>query len=225
MSAQPPQPSADPHGSPPSAAPRHAGERGRVRWRRFALIFAPAVAAVAILLGLTANGAIASSFSISGQQFQVSADSLAGTGFQQFGTIDETAGKKPVAVAQSEIGSAQIKNLCQSVVATFPLGLGTYTLKITAGSGSTPVHADSLIIDANQLSTASATFQNINIGQDASTLSDVPGVPDGMAGTFGQQATTITISQLRQVAYSTSAGTFTLPGFSLHLSAGDSSCF
>jgi len=202
---------------------RKAG--GRVRWRRFAVIFVPAVAVTGVLLGLTANGALASSFSISGQQFQVSANALDGTGFQQFGTVDETAGKKPIAVAESEIGSASITNLCQSVVTTFPLGLGTYTLKITAGDKGTPVHADSLVIDADQLSGSTASFSHINIGQDASTLDAVGGVPDGQAGTFGQQASGITIDGLRQVAYSTSAGTFTLPGFSLSLSAGDNSCF
>ncbi len=198
---------------------------GRVRWRRFALIFVPAIGVTGLLLGLTAEGALASSFSISGQQFQVSADSLTGTGFQQFGTVDEEVGNKPVAVAESEIGSAHITNLCQSVVANFPLGLGTYTLRITAGTGSTPVSASSLIIDANQLSGSTATFDNINIGQDASTLNAVPGVPDGAAGTFGQQASGISITDLRQTAYSTSAGTFTLPGFSLSLSAGASPCF
>jgi hypothetical protein len=211
--------------SKPRGTDGHARPRGRIRWKRFAFIFIPAMGVTGVLLGLTANGALASSFSISGQQFQVSATSLDGTGFQQFGTVEETSGGKPIAVAESEIGTAKITNLCQSVVAAFPLGLGTYTLRITAGSGSTPVSASSLIIDANQLSTSVASFHNINIGQDASTLNAVPGVPDGAAGTFGQQASGITIEGLRQVAYATSAGTFTLPGFSLSLSAGDNSCF
>jgi hypothetical protein len=216
----------------PPARPGHrrAGSRGtaapgRVRWRRFAVIFIPAAGVTALLLGLTANGALASSFSISGQQFQVSADSLTGTGFQQFGTVDYTAGKTPIVVAESEIGSATITNLCQSVVTDIPV-LGDYTLKITAGGGgNSPVTASSLIIDANQLSGSTATFNNINIGQDASTLNDVSNVPVGAAGSFGQQATGISITNLEQTAYSTSAGTFTLPGFSLSLSAGDGSCF
>jgi hypothetical protein len=206
---------------------RSGGKRapGRVRWRRFAFIFVPAAGVTALLLGLTANGALASSFSISGQQFQVSADSLTGTGFQQFGTVDYTAGKTPVVVAESEIGSATITNLCQSVVTDIPV-LGDYTLKITAGgSGDSPVTASSLIIDANQLSGSTATFNDINIGQDASTLNDVSGVPVGTAGTFGQQATSVSITDLEQTAYSTSAGTFTLPGFSLTLTSGDGSCF
>jgi hypothetical protein len=211
--------------SPSDTATGRSGRPGRVRWRRFALIAVPSLVATGAVLGLTAGGALASSFSISGQQFQVSADSLTGTGFQQFGTVDQEANGTPVAVAVSEIGSAKITNLCQSVVTSFPFGLGTYTLKITAGTGSTPVSASSLIIDANQLSGSTATFHNINIGQDASTLNAVPGAPTGTAGTFGQQSSDISISNLQQTAYSTSAGTFTLPGFGLKLSAGTHTCF
>jgi Family of unknown function (DUF6230) len=203
---------------------------GRVRWRRFAVMFVPAAGVTALLLGLTANGALASSFSISGQQFEVSAASLDGTGFQQFGTVDFTASKQPVVVAESEIQSATITNLCQSLNTTVPILNIPLTLKITAGGGSTPVTADSLIIDANQLSGSVATFNNINIGQDASQLDAItPGsVPLGQAGTFGQQASHVNIQNLQQVAYSTSAGTFTLPGFSLSLTSGTSAasaCF
>jgi hypothetical protein len=209
-------------GTTPAA---RAGRPGRIRWKRFALIAVPSLAVTGALLGLTAGGALASSFSISGQQFQVSADSLSGTGFQQFGTVDQLASKTPVAVAESEIGQARITNLCQSVVAGFPFGLGDFTLRITAGGGSTPVSASGLIIDANQLSGSVATFHQINIGQDASTLNAVSGVPLGQAGTFGQQASSIDITDLHQTAYSTSAGTFTLPGFSLNLSGGNHPCF
>jgi hypothetical protein len=211
--------------SPGTTPAARSGRQGRVRWKRFAIIAVPSLAVTGALLGLTAGGALASSFSISGQQFQVSADSLNGTGFQQFATVDQEANGTPVAVAESEIGSAKITNLCQSVVAGFPFGLGTFTLRITAGTGSTPVSASSLVIDANQLSGSVATFHNINIGQDASTLNAVSGVPHGVAGTFGQQSSDISISDLHQTAYSTSAGTFTLPGFSLNLSAGHHSCF
>ena len=144
---------------------------------------------------------------------------------QQFGTAAEKAGHVAVPATETEISSATITNLCQSVVATVPFGLGQFTLRITAGGGSTPVHADSLILDANQLSAGTATCRNIKIGQDASTLNAVPGVPVGAAGEFGQQSSSIDISQLRQVALSTSAGTFTLPGFALSLTAGRHTCF
>jgi hypothetical protein len=75
--------------------------QGKIRWRRFAVILIPSLGAVTALMVLTAEGALAASFSISGQQFQVSADSLQGTGFQQFGTIDQEASGTPVDASDS----------------------------------------------------------------------------------------------------------------------------
>jgi hypothetical protein len=206
---------------------RHAkaATPGRVRWRRFAVIFLPAAAISAALLLTTANGALAVSFSISGQQGETSATSLTGTGFQQFGTADVTKGGTIIPVAESEIGSAQITNLCQSLVESLPLGLGDVTLTIKGGTTGTPVSASSLIIDANQLSGSTATFGNIQEGIDAGSVSDAAGMPTGTAGNFAQQATSIDISNLQEIAYATSAGTLTLPGFSLSLTPGDSPCF
>lgn len=86
-------------------------------------------------------------------------------------------------------------------------------MRITAGTGSTPVQASDLVVDADRLS-GNASFTHINIGQDASTLNQVPGV-QGPAGDFGMQADTVTITHLRQHAYATTAGTFTLPDFNL----------
>jgi hypothetical protein len=97
--------------------------------------------------------------------------------------------------------------MCQAV------SLGAFTLKITAGTGSKPVSATNLVVDADQLS-GDASFTNISIGQDASTLNKVPGVT-GPPGVFAQQADSVTINNLRQHAYATTAGTFTLPNFSL----------
>ena len=54
---------------------------GRVSWRRFAAAMLPAMAAAAILIYLTASGTAAASFAVSGQEFTVSATSLAGRGF------------------------------------------------------------------------------------------------------------------------------------------------
>ena len=68
-------------------------------------------------------------------------------------------------------------------------------------------------MDADQLS-GDATFSNITIGQDAGTLTEDPGV-SGPSGGFGQQADGVTIDNLRQHTWLTTAGTFTLPGFNL----------
>jgi len=211
--------------------PKNGGTAsGRVRWKRFAIIFVPAVAVCAGLLTATAKGALAASFSISGQEGETSADSLVGTGFQQFGTADAANaanGSSLVPVAESEIASAQITNLCQSLVESLPLGLGDVTLTIRGGNNGTPASASSMIIDSNQLSGSTATFSNIQEGIDNSDLSDAGMTPPPLAGTgnFAQQATSIQITNMQQINYSTEAGTFTLPGFSLSLTKGNTPCF
>ena len=58
---------------------------GKTRWRRFAIVAVPAVAIAGVLVGLTAEGAIASSISVSGEEYTVKASQLSGTGFEQFG--------------------------------------------------------------------------------------------------------------------------------------------
>ncbi|MBO0825212.1 MAG: cholesterol esterase [Actinobacteria bacterium] len=210
------------------SAHRHAtpAAAGRVRWKRFAIMFIPAAGVSAALLVATANGALAASFSISGQRGETSADSLTGQGFEQFGTADVANplnGNALQPVVESEISSAQITNLCQSLAETIP-GLGTFTLKITGGDNGTPATASSLIIDANQLSGSTATFNNIQQGIDNSQLKVATPTLAGH-GNYAQQATSVTITNLQEVAYSTEAGTFTLPGFNLSLTAGNNPCF
>src|SRR5215475_3303731 len=94
--------------------------RGGTRWKRFAVVMVPSVAATAAIGVALAQGALAASFSVSGQQFKVSADSLEGDGFEQYGAVDSgvtLAGKSTIhPVAVSAFNSAEITNLCQSVV-------------------------------------------------------------------------------------------------------------
>jgi len=89
--------------------------QGRTRWKRFGIMMIPASLAVAgIVLGM-ANGAIAASFTVSGQSFKVSADKLDGTGFKQFGGLDKTNNGQSIPVTTATIDSATLSNLCQSV--------------------------------------------------------------------------------------------------------------
>jgi hypothetical protein len=176
------------------------------------VIIVPAGAIAATLIGLTAQGAIAANVSVSGQQFLVTSTRLSGTGFEQFGSEVSASGSGTQPVIVSAIGSATLANLCQAVKA------GPLTMRLTAG-GSTPVSASNLIVDASSLSGSSATFHGITIGQDAGTLTATPGTA-GASGGFGEQAETITIDNLVQHTWLTTAGTFTLPG--LHLSFGGS---
>ena len=177
--------------------------QGRVKWRRFAIVAVPAIAVAGILVGLTAEGALASSISVSGQEFTITADQLQGSGFAQFGGAlpNSKNGQTPVIV--STMKTASLSNLCQSVTV---FGL---TIRLTAGaSAGSPAVADNLVVDANDQTASSAVFTNISIGQDAGTLG-------GPAGTFGEEADQVTINNLVQHTWYTTAGTFTLPNLSL----------
>jgi len=183
---------------------------GRTNWRRFAVaVGVPTAVAAGIIVGI-ANGAFAASFTVSGQSFKISADKLDGDGFAQYGGRDTTkTGAVPVAV--SGIHSAELTNLCQSVVVP-----GTkISLTIRAGrAAGKPATATDLLIGVDQLD-GDATFKNINIGQDASTLTKGGDAAKGQAGMFGQEADHVTITDLKQTAYSTTAGSFTLTGLTL----------
>lgn len=191
--------------------------RGRVRLRRAAVMAVPATLAAAGLAVLTAQGALGVQFAISGMPFTVTATELNGTGFEQFGALDNMAEDSPnagdtggqVLVVTSAIKSATLTKLCQSV------DLGGTNLLITAGSGAHKVTATDLTTDSTELS-GDAAFRNIEIGNDASTLTKA-GV-QGPKGVFSQQADTVRIANLRQTNYATTAGVFKLPGLKLRFS-------
>ena len=197
-----------------SSASRTARAYGRVSWRRFAAIVLPSLAVLVVLIFLTTQAVLAVSFSISGTPFIVTAKELKGQGFEQFGVLDTSVlntlpgNTNQIVLTANAIKSATLTDLCQELV------LGGVNLKITAGTGGQPVTATDLVVDADKFSGARASFTDIQIGRDASTLNDVPGIR-GMPGDFGEQARTVTITNLRQHAFATTAGTFTLPGFSL----------
>lgn len=185
---------------------------GRTRWRRFVALMVPALAvAGAVVFGM-ANGAIAASFSISGQQFKVSADHLHGDGFRQYGGVNNASSGKALPVATSVIGKATLTNLCQSVVLPGPFG--KVVLRLEAGKDpNNPATANNLVIGVTDLR-GNATFTDVTIGRDGGELG-------GSKGTFGQSAAAIDISNLRQTAYSTTAGTFSLKGLSMQVLTGD----
>ena len=192
------------------------GMIGRVRWRRFAITLIPAIALAVLLMLLSTQAVLAVSISISGQPFTVTAGLLKGYGFEQFPVVDHSVvndlpgNSNQVTLESTAIRSARISNLCQSV------RIGPISMVIRAGGGGTPVTATDLVVDADRFSGKVAKFTHLSQGEDASTLNRVPGVR-GPAGAFALQAATVTITDLRQHAYATTAGTFTLPGFSLRL--------
>ncbi|MBU6530249.1 DUF6230 family protein [Streptomyces sp. NPDC057245] len=205
--------------------------RGGTRWKRFAVVMVPSVAATAAIGVALAQGALAASFSVSGQSFKVTADRLDGTGFSQYGAVDQgytLKGEKaahPVAV--SAFKSATIKNLCQSVVTPdIPL-IGSVSLTLKAGGGEKPVEAENLYIDIEDLQ-ADATFRNIDIGVAAKDADKGPGIKKGDTTNpngFAQQADTATLTGVKQTAWATTAGTFKLSGLKMSLSKGVKECY
>jgi hypothetical protein len=184
------------------------------------LLTAIPVAAVMTVMGASvAQGAVPVSFSISGTQFQVGASLLEGTGFSQYGGIatDPDGTQRDVAIAN--IASAKLTNLCQSVVSQGPNG--PVGVLITAGGEGTPAAATDLQIGMTDLK-GDASFGNIRIGVDASTVATKP---HGSAGDFAQDADTVTIKGLQQTAWTTSAGVFTLTDMHLELTDGSKTCF
>lgn len=203
--------------------PQNTSVQGRTRWRRFAALMVPAVAAAGVVVFGMQNGAIAASFAVSGQTFKVSATKLEADGFAQYGGFATEKGGNPAnpfdpknhPVAVSSIADAKLYDLCQSVkVPGLPV-----VLTINAGGGGKPATASNMMIDMDSLE-GDATFTNIKIGRDAGDLG-------GRAGQFGQDADRVVITNLKQVARSTSAGTFTLNGLRLKVNTGDNAkeCF
>ncbi|QFR95775.1 cholesterol esterase [Streptomyces tsukubensis] len=203
--------------------------RGGTRWKRFAVVMVPSVAATAAIGVALSQGALAASFSVSGQSFKVSAERLDGTGFVQYGSVDTGVDMKgdkaahPVAI--SAFKHADITKMCQSVVTPDVPLVGTITLQLNAGGGSTPVAADNLYIDVADLA-ADAEFHGMNIGVGQQGASSGPALaknvnPNG----FAQEADSATLKNVKQTAWATTAGTFKLSGLSMKLHKGVKECY
>ncbi|MCE3032617.1 MULTISPECIES: DUF6230 family protein [unclassified Streptomyces] len=205
--------------------------RGGTRWKRFAVVMVPSVAATACIGVALAQGALAASFSVSGQSFKVSADKLVGQGFEQYGALDNgytlSGDQTTHPVAVSAFKSAEITNMCQSVVTPNIPVLGSVSLVLKAGADK-PVEASQLYIDVDDLS-ADATFNNIDIGVAAKDAGKGPGMKGGkeQANPFGfaQQADSATLTGVKQTAWATTAGTFKLSGLHMSVQAGTHECY
>ncbi|MFD3718254.1 DUF6230 family protein [Streptomyces sp. NPDC058674] len=204
--------------------------RGGTRWKRFALVMVPSIAATAAVGVGLAQGALAASFSVSGQDFKVSADSLVGEDLIQYGSLSKGkelhTGKDvyhPVTI--SGFSKATITNMCQSLVTPTPLG--NITLQLRTGNKCEAAVAKNIYLDVAELD-ADAEFTDLDIGvavNDGShTTKPKPGtVADGAM--FSQRAKTAKLTNVKQKAWATTAGTFTLPDLKLRLLGGDKPCY
>ncbi|WP_062212340.1 DUF6230 family protein [Streptomyces sp. NBRC 109706] len=199
--------------------------RGGTRWRRFGLVMVPSVAATAAIGVALAQGALAASFAVSGQQFKVSLDELDGEGFVQYGALVTPSGGEERPVVVSAFDHATITNLCQSVVIPVPF-FGDVTVRIGAGTNpDNPVEAENLFIDLVQLN-GDATFGDLDIGVAVGSTTKGPTPESGaQPGSFAQQSDWALLEDVRQTAWATSAGSFKLTDLSLSVQRGKNECF
>lgn len=191
---------------------------GRTNWRRFAVaVGVPTVVAGALVVGL-ANGAFAATLTLSGQAFKIKADKLDAKGFVQYSqgfaqSQKDGKDRPPLGLAVAGIRDATLYNLCQSV---HPAGL-PFSLVIRAGQDATnPAHATNMLIGMSHLQ-GEATFQGIEIGKDAATVTKGSdnNTAKGETGGFAQEADSVIITDLQQTAQYTAAGSFTLTGLDM----------
>ncbi|MFJ3234010.1 DUF6230 family protein [Streptomyces sp. NPDC086787] len=201
---------------------------GRTRWRRFAAVLVPSVAACAALGIAMAQGALAASFLISGKRFQVTADTFTVRGLSIYSMVDVTKDHELVPVTVTGARHATIDNLCQSVLVDVPM-LGEYTLRLTGGR-QRPVEASNMFIDAPITSAEQANFRDLDIGIAQGAITKGPINPGDRKSRFfdpsgfGQQATSVVLTDVDVTAVAVSAATFNVPGLSAKVEQGSHEC-
>lgn len=200
---------------------KRAAVEGRVDWRKSALVALPAAALVGVLGVVTAQGALAASFAVSGTSFQVSSSKLSSKGLASYVHTDRSVDGKGHPVALLGIGEATLSDICQAAEVTTPVGKVVF--KLTAGGPAGQVTASNLVIDGEDLE-GDATFGTAQIGRDASTLDQVDGVR-GEPGKFGLQAGNIEVVGVKSHAWSATGGDFRLKGMKLDVSLDGGRCF
>jgi hypothetical protein len=186
------------------------------------------MAAAALGIGM-AQGALAASFLISGQKFQVALDTLDVRGLSIYGMVDVTRKGALVPVVVTGASRAEISGLCQSVVVPIPV-LGPYTLRVTGGERRR-VEAKNLFLDATSLSSSQANFDDLDIGVAAGAVSKGP-ISRGDRNSrffdpngFAQQADSASLSDVRFTTVAVSAATFNVPDLAVRLRQGHHECF
>ncbi len=194
--------------------------KGRTRWTVFAMVLTVGVLGVGAMFTGMSGGALAASFAVSGTSYKASADKLTAEGVVQFGSVDRSADEAhPVLV--NGFRHAKLTNFCQSVVVPGIPGVGPVTIRIEAPGG---MEARNLVIGIEKV-TGDLTLNDVQIGRDAGSFDAGPPGLHGPAGAFGIQASGMTITNLRQKAWSTTASTLSLTDVRISAEAGREPCF
>lgn len=218
----PSRPSVGQHSDPTDERHTTAADppSGGTRWAAFGLAAGGGLAMAAVLGGLTMNGVLAASFAVAGDNFQLSVANFEGQGFAKYGDIASPVEEPDVPVALATVDSAVLTDMCMSALLDLPVGEAT--LLITAGEVE-PVTGSSMVLDIEQLQ-GNASFSDIDIGRDASTL-DVSANAAGPAGAFGLQAQEITVENMELTSWAVTAGSLNMHGLGLSVRPGNHECF
>ncbi|MEU6370032.1 DUF6230 family protein [Streptomyces sp. NPDC046931] len=202
---------------------------GRTCWKRFTgVLIAGVTTSAALGIGM-AQGALAASFLISGERFQVAAHTLRARGVSIYPMIDVAKKGTLVPVVVLGFRKAYITGLCLSVELPVPV-LGPYTLVLTGGERRR-VEASNLFIDATSVSAAQANTTDIDIGVAAGAIRKGPINPGDRKSrffdpnVFAQQAQSVFLADVRVTSVAVTAGTLNIPGLNLRLKPGRHRCF
>jgi len=180
----------------PPRDPAPAVPRGGTRWRRTALILAPALVAMIVLVVATVRGPIPLNLVVSGQDLKLTSNGGVvelPDGLTLYpSTIQMKNGGETRGVVIAGLPEAVLtKGLCISLVVKFPV-VGTYTIRLHTSGETT---AKEMKLDASGLQTGSTTLSAsyadgqlllpIAIGKDAR---DMAGAEDAPQGRFGIEA-------------------------------------
>ncbi|MGK5632525.1 DUF6230 family protein [Streptomyces sp. URMC 123] len=204
-----------------SGTERKRRPEGRTAWKKAAAVALPAVTAAAVMAVVMAEGVLASSFAVSGQAFQVSTGRLTSKGLASFVDVGRSADGRGHPGALFGINDATLTDLCQAARVDTPIG--TVVFKLTAGGDAGEVTVSDLVLHGEDL-VGDAQFGQVQIGRDASTLDQVPGVR-GEPGRFGLQAEEVSVSGVRSHAWSATGGNFRLKGLRLKVGLDGPACF
>lgn len=193
---------------------------GRTRWAVFALVLVVGALGAGLMLTGMFRGALAASFTVSGTSYKATADKLVADGVVQFGAVDRGADEAhPVLV--NGFRRAKLTNFCQSIVVADVPVFGAITIRMEAPGG---MRARNLVLGVQQVR-GDLTLTDVQIGRDAGSLDAGPPGVAGSAGEFGIQASGMTVTDLRQEAWSTTASTLSLTDANISAVAGRKPCF
>ncbi|XVQ09774.1 DUF6230 family protein [Spirillospora sp. CA-255316] len=194
---------------------------GRVRWRRFALLFVPSLGALAVLAAGMAQGALPASFAVSGRQAKVAADEISGQGFALYPAVVTSVDGRRHPVMVLAMRTARVRGLCHSTSVRTPLG--RYVLRLHTRPGEQASRVDHLVISATTVD-ADVDFGSLHLNRDASTLDAVPGHA-GAPGAYGLQSLGFTVRDVRAGTWLTTGGSFQVSGLRAALGRDVDECF